>query len=124
MGYQVSRVTPPDKDGGINLIAFQDHLGTIGLRIKVQVKRQQSTVGAESIRSFPGVLSDHDDIGLFISPGGFSADAEKEARTHSSKRPTLLDSQKLFDLWIEHYENLPQESQLLLHIRPVYYLAL
>lgn len=124
MGYRVSWVAPPGKDGGIDLIAFQDHLGAIGPRIKVQVKRQQSTVGVESIRSFLGVLSDHDDIGLFISLGGFSVDAEKEARTHSSKRLTLLDSQKLFDLWIEHYENLPQESRLLLPIRPVYYLAL
>jgi restriction system protein len=124
MGYRVSWVAPPGKDGGIDLIAFQDHLGAMGPRIKVQVKRQQSTIGVELIRSFLGVLSDHDDIGLFISLGGFSADAEKEARTHSSKRLTLLDSQKFFDLWIEHYENLPQESRLLLPIRPVYYLAL
>ena len=124
MGYRVSWVAPPGKDGGIDLIAFQDHLGATGPRIKVQVKRQQGTIGVDSIRSFLGVLSDHDDIGLFISLGGFSSDAEKEARTHSSKRLTLLDSKKFFDLWIEHYENLPQESRLLLPIRPIYYLAL
>jgi restriction system protein len=124
MGYRVSWVAPPGKDGGIDLIAFQDQLGAMGPRIKVQVKRQQNTVGVESVRSFLGVLSDHDDIGLFISLGGFSSDAEKEARTHSSKRLTLLDSQKFFDLWIEHYEKLPQASRMLLPIRPVYYLSL
>ena len=124
MGYFVSWVAPPGKDGGIDLIAFQDHLGAQGPRIKVQVKRQANSAGVESIRSFLGVLSERDDIGLYICLGGFSQDAEKEARTHASKRLTLIDGKKLYDLWIEHYEKLPQTSRALFPIRAVYYLDL
>jgi restriction system protein len=124
MGYQVSWVAPPGKDGGIDLVAFQDHFGALGPRIKVQVKRQASSAGVDSIRSFLGVLSEHNDIGLYVCLGGFSLDAEKEARTHASKRLTLIDAKKLYDLWIEHYEKLPQTSRSLFPLRPVYYLDL
>jgi restriction system protein len=78
----------------------------------------------ESIRSFLGVLGEWDDIGLFFCLGGFSGDAEKEARTHASKRLTLIDAKRLYELWIEHYENLPQASRALLPLKPVYYLDL
>lgn len=124
MGYHVSWVAPPGKDGGIDLVAFQDHFGAQGPRIKVQVKRQQSTAGVESIRSFLGVLSDRDDIGLYICLGGFSSDAEKEARTHASKRLTLIDARRLYELWIEHYESIPESDRSLLPLKPIYYLHL
>jgi restriction system protein len=124
MGYHVSWVAPPGKDGGIDLVAFGDHFGAQGPRIKVQVKRQASSAGVDSIRSFLGVLSERDDIGLYICLGGFTPDAEKEARTHASKRLTLIDAKKLYELWIEHYEKLPQTSRSLFPLRPVYYLDL
>ena len=73
-----------------------------------------------SIARLLGVLNDHHDVGVFIFLVGFSFDAEKEARTHSSKRLTLLDAQKLFDLWIEHYGNIPPESEFLLPIRSIF----
>jgi restriction system protein len=124
MGYHVSWNAPPGKDGGIDLIAFQDDFGAQGPRIKVQVKRQASSAGVDSIRSFLGVLSEHNDIGLYICLGGFSLDAEKEARTHASKRLTLIDAKKLYELWIEHYEKFPQTSRALFPLHPVYYLDL
>lgn len=124
MGYHVSWVAPPGKDGGIDLIAFQDHFGAQGPRIKVQVKRQANTEDVKSIRSFLGVLSERDDIGLYVCLGGFTPDAEKEARVHASKRLTLIDGKKLYDLWIEHYEKLPQTSRSLFPLRPIYYLDL
>ncbi len=122
MGYHVSWVAPPGKDGGIDIVAFHDHLGAEGPRIKIQVKRTQGAASVESIRSFLGVLSERDDIGLYVCLGGFTVDAIKEARTHSSKRLTLINSQKLFDLWVEHYDKLPQSSRILLPVKPVYYL--
>lgn len=122
LGYHVSWIAPPGKDGGVDIIAFQDPLGAIGPRIKVQVKRQQGTVGVDVVRSFLGVLSDKDDIGLFISLGGFSSDAEKEARYHGSKRLTLIDSKRLFDLWISIYDKLNQEQRNYLPLKAIYYL--
>jgi restriction system protein len=40
MGYHVSWVAPPGKDGGIDIVAWTDPLGTRPPRIKVQVKRR------------------------------------------------------------------------------------
>lgn len=122
LGYYVSWIAPPGKDGGVDIIAFQDPLGATGPRIKVQVKRQQGTVSVDVVRSFLGVLSDKDDIGLFISLGGFSSEAEKEARYHGSKRLTLIDSKQLFDLWISIYDELNQEQRNFLPLKAVYYL--
>ena len=123
MGYHVSWIAPPGKDGGMDIIAFQDPLGATGRRIKVQVKRRADKAGAESLRSFLGVLSD-DDIGLYICTGGFSADAERTAREQATKRLTLLDAKSLFLLWVSHYEQLPQASRALMPLKPIYHLDL
>jgi restriction system protein len=123
MDYHVSWISPPGKDGGVDIIAFQDPLGATGRRIKVQVKRRADKAGAESLRSFLGVLSD-EDIGLYICTGGFSSDAERTARESETKRLTLLDAKGLFELWVEYYENLPQASRALMPLKPIYHLDL
>ena len=123
MGYHVSWIAPPGRDGGMDVIAFQDPLGATGRRIKVQVKRKADKVGADSLRSFLGVLSD-DDIGLYICTGGFSSEAEREARGQEKKRLTLLDAKGLFTLWVQYYEQLPQASRALMPLRPIYHLDL
>lgn len=123
MSYHVSWIAPPGKDGGMDIIAFQDPLGATGRRIKVQVKRRAEKAGAESIRSFLGVLSD-DDIGLYICTGGFSADAERTARESETKRLTLLDAKGLFNLWVQYYEKLPQSNRALMPLKPIYHLDL
>jgi restriction system protein len=123
MNYYVSWIAPPGKDGGIDIIAFQDPLGATGRRIKVQVKRRQDKANADSIRSFLGVLSDGD-IGLYVCTGGFTSDAERTVREIETKRLTLLDAKGLFELWVENYENLPQGDRSLLPLKPIYYLDL
>ena len=49
MSYHVSWVAPPGKDGGVDILAWPDALGTSPPRIKVQVKRQQTR---EALRAF------------------------------------------------------------------------
>lgn len=123
MGYYVSWVSPPGRDGGMDIVAFQDPLGATGKRIKVQVKRRADKAGAESLRSFLGILSD-DDIGLYVCTGGFSPEAERITREQEKKRLTLLDSGGLVDLWVKHYHQLPQASREILPLRPIYHLNL
>ncbi len=123
MGYHISWVAPPGRDGGMDIIAFQDPIGATGKRIKVQVKRRGDKAGAESLRSFLGVLSD-DDIGLYVCTGGFSSDAERAARESHTKHLTLLDDKGIISLWIEYYDKLPQASRTLMPIRPIYLLDL
>jgi restriction system protein len=105
MGYHVSWVAPPGRDGGIDILAFSDPLGTRPPRIKVQVKRQQTTVSVDGLRSFMAVLGD-DDVGIFVNTGGFTKDAMNEARTQANRRVTLVDLERLFELWVEHYKKL------------------
>jgi restriction system protein len=85
MGYHVSWVAPPGKDGGIDIHAFTDPLGTQTPRIKVQVKRVKENVSVEGLRSFMAILGD-DDVGLFVTTGGFTKDAQDEARIQQKRK--------------------------------------
>jgi len=122
MGYHVSWIAPPGKDGGIDIVALVDPLGTRPPRIKVQVKRQGQTVDVAGVRSFIAVLGDGD-VGLFVSLGGFTKDAAEEARRQESRRVTLIDLERLFDLWVEHYPKLTDDARRQLPLKPIYFLA-
>jgi restriction system protein len=122
MSYHVSWVSPPGKDGGVDILAWPDALGTRLPRIKVQVKRQQQAVSVEGLRSFLALLGD-DDVGLFVCTGGFTKDAETEARTQEKRRVTLISLDKLFDLWVEHYDRLSDQARRRLPLRPIQFLS-
>jgi len=123
MSYHVTWVSPPGKDGGIDILAWPDALGTRPPRIKVQVKRQQQAVSVDGLRSFMALLGD-DDVGLFVCTGGFTKDAESEARTQEKRRVTLIGLEKLFDLWDEHYERLTDQARRRLPLQSIRFLAL
>lgn len=122
MGYYVSWVSPPGKDGGIDILAQPDALGTRLPRIKVQVKRQQPSVSVDGLRSFMAVLGD-DDVGLFVCTGGFTKDAATEARTQEKRRITLIGLETLFDLWVEHYDKLTDQARRRLPLTPIQFLS-
>ena len=123
MGYFVAWISPPGPDKGVDILAHTEPLGVEGPRIKVQVKRTpESKVSADVMRSFMSTLGDND-VGIFVASGGFTRDAEKEAREQEKRRLTLLDLEALFDLWTENYDNIPEEERVLLPLRFVPYLA-
>ncbi len=122
MGYHVSWVAPPGPDRGIDVLAHTDPLGISGPRIKVQVKRQKDKVTVTGIRSFMAVLAD-DDVGLFVCTGGFTKDSQGEARYQEKRKLMLVDLRRLFDLWVEHYQNIPEEFRRLFPLRAVHFLA-
>ncbi|KAB2848736.1 MAG: Mrr restriction system protein [Hyphomicrobiaceae bacterium] len=122
MGYHVAWIAPPGKDGGIDILAWTDPLGTKPPRLKVQVKRQSQAVNVEGLRSFMALLGDGD-VGIFISIGGFTKDAAFEARTQEKRRVTLIDLETLVDLWVEHYGRLSDEARRRMPMRPIYFLA-
>ena len=74
----------------------------------------------DGVRAFLAVLGTHD-VGLFISTGGFTSDVEREVRGQENRRITLIDIEKLFDLWVEHYEAIADADKTLLPITPVYF---
>lgn len=122
MGYYVGWVAPPGKDGGIDIVAYTDPLGTRPPRIKVQVKRQESRVPVDGLRSFMAVLGS-EDVGIYVNAGGFTKDAEDEARSQHARRITLVDLERLVDLWKEHYARLDEVSRRQLPLQPIYFLA-
>lgn len=122
MGYHVAWIAPPGKDAGIDVLAWSDPLGTRPPRIKVQVKRQQSSVSVDGLRSFMAVLGD-DDVGIFVSTGGFTRDAQDEARTQEKRQVTLIDLERLFELWVKYWEKLDESARRRLPLQPIWFLA-
>ncbi len=122
MKYHVSWIAPAGPDKGVDIIAHVDPLGIEKGRIKVQVKRRADKIAVTEIRSFLAVLGD-EDVGIFVTTAGFTSDAEAEARMQERRRIMLLDAKKLFDLWIEYYDTIPEAQRRLMPLRPVYFLA-
>jgi hypothetical protein len=50
----------------------------------VQVKRRTDRIGAGELRSFMAVLGSQD-VGIFVAAGGFTPDAEAEARSQEPR---------------------------------------
>jgi len=122
MDYHVAWVAPPGKDGGVDILAFTDPLGTRPPRVKVQVKRRADKVDVDGLRSFMAVLGD-EDVGLFVNTGGFMRASQDEARTQEKRRISLLDLEKLFELWVEHYDKLGDAARRRMPLKPVHFLA-
>jgi len=122
MGYHVAWVSPAGPDRGLDIVAYTDPLGANGPRIKVQVKRRHDKTNVDGVRSFLAVLGSQD-VGLFISAGGFTTDAEREVRSQENRRITLIDLEQLFGLWVEHYDAIDDADKVLLPLQPVHFLA-
>jgi len=123
MEYHVSYTAPPGPDRGIDIVAHADPLGLRAPRIKVQVKRRADKIKVEEIRAFLAILGESD-AGIFVSTGGFTSDAEREARGQERRNIMLVDARRLFDLWIEHYDRIPEEQRRLMPLKPIHYLDL
>lgn len=122
MSYYVSWVSPPGKDGGVDVVAFTDPLGVVGPRIKVQVKRWQSKVDSDGLKAFLATLSSGD-VGIYVCLAGFTRDADSYARNQETRRVTLIDARRFFGLWVELYEKLDDTARRRLPLVPVYFLA-
>jgi restriction system protein len=122
MGYHVDWVSPPGKDGGFDVLALVDPLGTRPPRIKVQVKRYGTqSINVDLVRSFIGVLEEGE-VGLFVTTSDFTKDAQEAAR-HNRKRVTLVDLERFIDHWVEHLDRLDEEARRRFPLQPIYYVV-
>lgn len=122
MGYYVSWISPPGKDGGLDIVAHTDPLGTKPPRIKVQVKRRKDNIGVEELRSFLALINE-EDVGIYVTTGSYSKDAGELARHQERRKITLIDRTRLVELWIEYNAKLPDEKKKALPLKPIYFLA-
>jgi len=121
MGYSVTWVSPPGKDRGLDIVALSDPIGVDGRRIKVQVKREKSKTDAKTLRAFTSVLH-AGEVGLFVTLGGFTPDAESEAR-NEARRIRLVDAYELYELWARYYDRIPEQDRIRLPIKFIPFLV-
>lgn len=121
MGFHISWLAPPGADGGVDIIAYPDHLGTKEPTIKVSVRRRDNKTDVKDLREFVSRLH-QGDVGIYFSVSGFTRDAEKETK-QDNRRIRLVDLETFFDLWVEHYDKIPEKNRKLLPIKPVWFLA-
>ncbi|BCM90775.1 hypothetical protein IAD21_02636 [Abditibacteriota bacterium] len=123
MGYYTPFIAPQGKDGGMDIVAYRDPLGTLAPRIKIQIKhRLNTTASVPEIRQLMGILQKDGDVGIFISSGGFTSDAKSAARG-ANVHVELIDLERLISLWREFYHKLTDEDKNRLPLLPIYFVA-
>jgi len=123
MGYHTPYISPKGKDGGIDVIAYRDPLGTQAPAILCQVKhRPDSPAGIADVQRLMGALQLGKNVGLFVTSGTFSNDARQAART-SHVHIELVDMTRFIELWIEHYGEMAEDDRGLLRLRTIHVLA-
>lgn len=121
MGYYTPFIAPKGKDGGVDIIAYRDPLGTTLPRVKVQVKHYPYTpISVDIVRNLLGVLARDGEVGIVITSGTFTNDAKREARnSHTPCR--LIDIDEFISLWLQYYPDMQEEDKSLLPIVPIYF---
>jgi restriction system protein len=123
MGYHISFIAGKGKDGGIDIVAYQDALGIKTPRIKVQVKHiPNSPVGPEPIRSLKGLIHSEHEIGLFVTSGSYTSESRRFAR-ETNIHIKLIDGDEFIELWLLHYEKLSDEGKNMLPLHSIYFLG-
>lgn len=121
LGYYTPFIAPKGKDGGVDIVAYHDPLGTSLPRVKVQVKHYPSnTISVDIVRNLLGVLAKDGEVGIVITSGTFTNEAKREARnSHTLLR--LIDIDEFTNLWISYYPDMQGEDKSLLPIVPIYF---
>lgn len=122
MGYYTPFVAPKGKDGGVDIVAYRDPLGTESPRIQVQIKHRESPATVQEVRQLMGLLQKEGDVGIFVSRAGFTPDGRNAARS-SHIHVELIDLNRFITLWQDFYDKLKEEDRSLLPLRPIYFLA-
>jgi restriction system protein len=123
MGWHVVYKADDGADRGLDIVAYEDPLGAKGTRIKVQVKRySEATVAADVVERTASKINDGE-TAVIVTLSSFTKEARLSARD-SKYRITLIDGNRLIELWIKYYDSSPEEGRALLRLRFVPYLNL
>lgn len=123
MGYYISHVADKGPDGGIDIIAYNDPLGTKEPRLIVQVKhRPNDSVSSDDIQKLVGTMKRASDVGIFVTSGTFSRKATTEARS-SHKHIELIDFGRFIELWQQHYHKMDDNQKNTLTLEAIYFLG-
>lgn len=107
---------PKGADGGVDITAYPDAFGFKSPRIKVQVKHRKGQASAPEVQQLAGAAGQNE--ALFISTGGFSPAALKEAEKHA--KMALIDQDKFVELLKDNYDRLSPEYQSMVPLTKIY----
>ncbi|MFP3667768.1 restriction endonuclease [Priestia sp. SIMBA_032] len=113
-------VSPPGKDGGVDILAGKGLLGLEEPRICVQVKATSTPSGIDVVNSLLGVVASYGaSYGLIVSMGGFTRDARKKAKEQFFKI-RLWVSNDLINATLRNYHKLSDDIQASLPLKQVW----
>jgi len=102
----------------MDIVRHPDPLGFERPLIKAQVKHCRDSASGPEVRALLATLRDGEN-GLYVSTGGFTKDAEIEAR--GAREPvTLLDREGFIHILLEHYQALEPEYKAQVPLRRVW----
>ncbi len=96
-GFIKVEVTGRSGDGGIDGAGVL-RVNLLSFHVRFQCKRYTGSVGAPAIRDFRGAMVGRADKGLFITTGGFTTEAKREAVRDGAPAIDLIDGITLCDL--------------------------
>ena len=96
-GFIEVQVTGRSGDGGIDGRGIIRFAGLIGFPVLFQCKRYAGNVTTSQIRDFRGAMTGRSDRGLFITTGGFTQEAQREAARDGAPPIDLISGEMLVD---------------------------
>lgn len=81
-----------------------------------------AAISVDEIRSLSGLLNKDGDIGLFVTSGRFTSEADRFSRD-SHVHVKLIDGDAFIGLWKDFYSKLSDEEKNLLPLHPILFLG-
>ena len=118
-GY-VTRMSPPGRDGGVDILAGSGPMGLDEPRVCIQVKSGDGRLDVDVFRAFLGVKQQYNaQQGLLVGWGGFTQQALAEAATHFFT-VRLWDRSQLLAAVLANYAGLPEDLRAELPLRQIW----
>lgn len=113
MGFEETETTPYSNDKGVDVRGILRSNPLSEVKIAIQAKRWTHNVGAGVVRDLRGSLMfAESELGLIITPGGFSAGAIEEAHKSGKIPISLIDGAQLVDLLINYNVGIKNEEYI------------
>jgi restriction system protein len=121
-GY-ITRVSPPGRDGGVDILAAAGPLGFENPRICVQVKSSYTPADVKILRELQGVMSNMGaEQALLVSWGGFNSAAKQEAK-NAFFTTRLWDQGDILAEIFKYYERFDDELKAELPLKRIWSLV-
>jgi restriction system protein len=107
----------------VDIISCMDPLGINSPRLMVHISSSNVVSTSEDIDEFSRAL-DPNDIGIFISFGGFANKMHEFSIEQKQPLIRLIDLDRFVELWVENQDKIDQAGYSKFPLRPIHFLAL